>query len=98
MRVHYGVTDEKLVEQLRLRTRKGDLDGYPRFRFVTDPQLHGRSARAIDRVVMTSNPYLHANEQATRMFCRAASNRFGPCAQPRWRRLRNRLRDRVIRV
>ena len=71
MQHEYGVTDTVLVESLRTRTRRGDLDWYPRLQFASDTQMDGRDAKVVDRVIMLSDAYIHANEEATRLFCRA---------------------------
>lgn len=72
MRQDYGVTDPAVVEALRQRARQGDVDWYPRLRFATDTQLGSQPTRVVEQVVMLSDAYVHANDEAARLFCRAA--------------------------
>ena len=67
MRREYGVRDATVVEQLRLRTRRGDIEWFPRLRFATDDQLDGRTYRVMSHTICVSDSYVHANDAVIRM-------------------------------
>ena len=48
-------------------------------------QLGGQTTRVVDRVVMLSDAYVHANDEAARRFCRAAQ----ACLDPKHRAVFN---------
>ena len=72
MRGNYGVADRATIEKLRTRARSGDVDWLPKVRFATDTQLGGQTSGIVDGVILINDVYVHANDEALRLYLATA--------------------------